>query len=373
MNSKNVSFANIMKFAGAYVACAIGSGFATGQEILQFFAGQGIMSIAGTVVTTIVFSWVGAMFMKHGYEHQLESPCEILEFYFGKKFGKYVEIAFQLVLYGVYVIMIAGAGSTLAEYFGLNPMIGRIGMAVLAFFTVIMGLTKLTDILGSLGNVIIIFALGIGIFSFISSMGSLGVEASKVADLDIIKTGGGWLWSSILYPGFNAIVVLIITCSMGKTSRNVKEATLGGLIGGILFGLAICAMNLGILSNISELYDKAVPTLALAQNISGIVAVIFSVIICCGIYTTTVPMLWGTARHFAEDRSRKMVIVALVLTVAGLLLGMTDFKVLVNIIYPFSGYMGIALFFAVAVCEYKDKRKEYGSNARKYDILETNN
>ena len=32
-----VSMANVVKFAGAYVACAIGSGFATGQEIMQFF------------------------------------------------------------------------------------------------------------------------------------------------------------------------------------------------------------------------------------------------------------------------------------------------------------------------------------------------
>ena len=37
MNEKNFNWLNVIKFAGAYVACAIGSGFATGQEILQFF------------------------------------------------------------------------------------------------------------------------------------------------------------------------------------------------------------------------------------------------------------------------------------------------------------------------------------------------
>ena len=31
MNSNSVSMKNVVKFAGAYLACAIGSGFATGQ------------------------------------------------------------------------------------------------------------------------------------------------------------------------------------------------------------------------------------------------------------------------------------------------------------------------------------------------------
>ena len=83
-----VSIRNVIKLSGAFVACAIGSGFATGQEILQFFAGQGLMSIVGTFVTTVFFAWCGGMFMKHGFEHRLESPVKILEFYFGKKIRK---------------------------------------------------------------------------------------------------------------------------------------------------------------------------------------------------------------------------------------------------------------------------------------------
>ena len=53
-----VSISNVFKFAGAYVACAIGSGFATGQEIMQFFSAQGIMSIVGTLVCMAVFCLV---------------------------------------------------------------------------------------------------------------------------------------------------------------------------------------------------------------------------------------------------------------------------------------------------------------------------
>ena len=361
---------NVLKYAGAFVACAIGSGFATGQEIMQFFTGQGIMSIAGTIVTAVIFAWIGGLFMKHGYEQQLDNPGDIISYYFGKKFGKIAEYIFQIFLYGVYVIMIAGAGATLAEYFGINPVIGRVVMAGLAFFTVILGLQKLTDILGSLGVVIILCAVGIGIYSFAANVSAIPAAAAVIPSLNITKTSGGWLWSAILYPSFNAVVVIILASSIGKNANSAKEAKLSGILGGALFGAAVLAMNLGLMANIQEIFAKSVPTLALAQKINPVFGVIFSIIICCGIYTTTVPMLWGNVRQVAKDGTLKFVLIALGLTVLGLVLGATDFKKLINIIYPFSGYAGLVLMGFAAYREYGVRKKTASIAEHASEIME---
>ena len=358
--NETVNIRNVIKLSGAFVACAIGSGFATGQEILQFFAGQGIMSIVGTLVTTVLFAWCGAMFMKHGFEHRLESPVKILEFYFGIKTGKYIETVFQIFLYGVYVIMIAGAGATLSEYFGINPMIGRVGMALFAFFTVILGLTRLGEILGGIGTVIILFTLAVGVWSFMSNFDGIAAASDIIPTLEITKAPGGWLGSAIIYPAYNAIVVIILSCSLGRNAKSGKEAMYGGLLGGILFGASILVMNLGIIAHIKEIYAKQVPTLELVSSISPVLATLFAVIICFGIYTTTVPMLWGCVRHFAEDGTKKFFVAALVLTALGLVLGMTNFRTLINIIYPASGYAGLALFAAVAYQDYKHRKSIRG-------------
>ena len=124
-------------------------------------------------------------------------------------------------------------------------------------------------------------------------------------------------------------------------------------------------MNLGLLANLGDVFDKAVPTLVLADHIHPMVGLVFSVIICCGIYTTTVPMLWGVVRHFAQDGSRKFVLVALILSALGLVLGMTDFKALVNIIYPFSGYAGVILFGFIAWREFQTKRVKHAHREKK--------
>ena len=200
-----------------------------------------------------------------------------------------------------------------------------------------------------------------------------GHAAEVIPTLEITKNSGGWLFSSILYPGFNAIAVLIFSAGIGASANSSKEALYGGLLGGVLFGLAILCMNLGLLVNIESVYDKAVPSLVLADNIHRAVGVVFSVILICGIYTTAVPMLWGVTSQFAQEKTKKFMLVALVLTVIAFFLGMTDFKVLVNTIYPFSGYMGIILMVVVLYHMLFDKRdkKEVGAALNeKYKKLE---
>lgn len=349
---------NILKFAGAYVACAIGSGFATGQEILQFFTAHGTLSIAGSFITMVLFSLLGGNVMKHARELELEVPGHIVKYYFGNTFGKIFEIVFQAFLYAIFVIMIAGAGATLAEYYGIHPLVGRIGMAAIAFLSVTLSLTKLTDILGSMGTLIVIFAIIVGLVSFLKNMDGFSNANEVVSSLEMTKSGGNWFFASILYPGFNIIAVLVFSAGVGSTANNKQEAFYGGLLGGILFGLAILCMNFGLLSQVGSIFDKEVPSLVLADQIGRVIGIVFSVILICGIYTTAVPMLWSVSSQFAKEKTKKFTVAALILTVVALVLGMTDFSKLVNIIYPFSGYVGIILMLLIFYRAIVNKQKE---------------
>ncbi len=353
----NVSFANVFKFAGAYCACAIGSGFATGQEIMQFFTAQGLMGIAGAVVTMLVFGWAGGTVMKDANKLQLKEPGKIAEYYFGKKAGNVFSVISKLFLFGVFVIMIAGAGATLSEYYGLSPLTGRLLMLGLAGISVILSLDKITDILGKMGIIIIFLAVAVGLISFLKHPGQIASASEFIAESNMTGTRGGWLVSSVLYPAFNMVVCLFFTAGIGKKANSGKEAFLGGMVGGILFGLAVLVMNLGITANIWQVFDKQIPSLVLASNITPILAPIFTVIIVCGIYTTAVPMLWSTASMFGEKGTRKYTTGVILLCVLAFVLAMTDFKVLINLIYPFSGYAGILLMVVMLIRSFRELRK----------------
>ena len=353
---QKIRFGRVLRLAGAFTACAIGSGFATGQEIMQFFTAQGIMSMLGSVVTTVIFAWCGAIFMKHGYEHKLSEPGQILEFYFGRTGGIIAAVLVELFLYSVFVIMISGAGTVLSELFGLPPMLGRLLIAALSLLTVVCGLSKLADIIGGAGAVIIVFTIAVGIIALVAAPGSIPDAAAVIPALPLTKAPGGWLWSSILYPAYNAVVVIFLSCCLGRDAASRKEAVLGGACGGIFFGLAILVMNAGLTANIAAVWESSVPVLALAKNIHPAVAFVFSVIVFLGIYSTAVPMLWSVVRSFAGDRTKRSVILSAVLSAAGLALGMTDFKTLVNTIYPFSGYAGLLIIAAATFRELFKKK-----------------
>ena len=361
MKNNEVSIIHILKYAGAFAACAIGSGFATGQEIMQFFSAYGQMGVLGTIVTTILFTWCGATFMRHGYKHNLTKPRDCAAFYFGEKAGPVIEVIFQVFLFGVLSIMIAGAGATMSEYFGISPMVGRIGMCVLAMITVVLGLQKFTDILGSLGPAIVICAIFIGFASIVRNGAQIPMADVEQEAASMTKVEGGWLWSALLYPAFNAIVVIFLSCCIGSTATSEKEATWGGVAGGLIFGGAIIVMNLGLLADLASVSQASVPTLTLAREISPLIATVFSVIICIGIYTTIVPSLWGIVRHFAADGTKKSAYLTVFLSALGLALGLTDFKVLVNTIYPFSGYAGLVLFCFMLWRNYRDRHPKIKS------------
>ncbi|MEG0620682.1 MAG: hypothetical protein RR477_06115, partial [Raoultibacter sp.] len=56
----------VIKLAGALVGTLIGSGFASGQEVMQFFTSYGLAGIIGCLVAMVLFGLLGAVFMNYG-------------------------------------------------------------------------------------------------------------------------------------------------------------------------------------------------------------------------------------------------------------------------------------------------------------------
>lgn len=48
--------------AFAFVGVVVGAGFATGQEIFQFFTSNGIYSISGIIVTGLIITLAGVSY-----------------------------------------------------------------------------------------------------------------------------------------------------------------------------------------------------------------------------------------------------------------------------------------------------------------------
>ena len=121
----------IFGIAGAFVAWVIGSGFATGQEILQFFTSYGYASYGVVIINLIGFLVLGPMLLGTGFEHREEVGFDHFRYFCGPKLGAFYSWLIPVTLVLVMAVLISGAGATLSEYYGLNHYAGAALMAVM--------------------------------------------------------------------------------------------------------------------------------------------------------------------------------------------------------------------------------------------------
>ena len=87
-----------------------------------------------------------------------------------------------------------------------------------------------------------------------------------------------------------------------------------------------------------------IPALILAGLISPWFSQILAIIVFCGIYTTSVPLLWTSVGAVAEDGSRKYKVLTVIGGAAGCVIAcFLPYKTLVNVFYGLNGYLGFIL------------------------------
>lgn len=356
--NKTFRWSKVFTFSGAIVAYLIGSGFASGQEAMQFFTAFGPIGCLGAVIITLfLYIWFSSVIMEDGRRLQLDSANKIFTYYCGKYLGQFFEIFTPIFLFLVFSVMIAGAGATLTEYYGLNPQIGRILMAVLSLGTVILGLDGLVGIVSKIGPAIIIFAVIVGIGNIIMNPSGLARADEAIAAVQVTKAASNWVISGIIFPAMGCIMLAPFLAQLGKEAQSEKEAKAGGFLGGFAFATAVMIMAYGLMASIGDLYNKDVPSLFIADKMFPAIGVIFSFILFAGIYTTAVPMLWLSCNRLVpNEKDKRFKILALILTIIAFIGGQFSFSALVNALYPISGYFGIILMLCILKTQLKNRK-----------------
>lgn len=354
-----VNALNVLRFAGAFVAFLIGSGYASGQEIMQFFTAYGIWSIGGLLIALVLFAWLGKVLMNYGHRHRDLGPDHMADqgfrYYCGKYFGTFLAWFIPIFLLLVCIVMTSGAGATLAQYFGLPNWVGSAGMCALVLVTNFFGFKRIVDVIGIVGPVIIVFSVVIATVAIAANPGGLaeaGEHAATFAGM-ANATGGAPLWAlaGLLYVAYNVTGSLPFFTQTGGTACSAREAKWGGIVGGIAFIGAAILMNAALLCHIEDVAQLEVPTLFLSDLISPVISIVFAVILMGGIYSTAAPMMWTSVNRFAPEGTKrnKIVLVAFSVIIMLVVLSPLSYGQLMGIVYPYTGYIGIVFIACVIV------------------------
>lgn len=344
-------FTRVIMLAGALLAFLIGSGVATGQEIMQYYTPYGL-EVFGTALTIIIilvvanygYAWAG----KHG---NITKGSDVFAFYCGPLMGKFFDIFTVLFCYMSYVVMVGGAAATLQQQYALPLAAGAIIMVILAGSTVMFGLDSIVNIIGKIAPVLIGLIFLICLISLIKNMGNIpaNIEAINSGAITVTKAGTNWFTSGASNGGFCILWLAGFTAALG-----IKEDFTNLMKANIIFAVVLVIVNMiigfAILAQIDVLSTIQIPNLALATELWPPIAYVFGVLIFAAIYTTACPLLWIASSRFASEERGNFKIITAVLAVLGLLVALyVPFNILMNYIYTINGYLGFIVLTIMVI------------------------
>lgn len=342
---EKTSVLRVLTYAGAIVAFLIGSGFATGQEILQYFTSYGYWGVFGTgALVLLLMTYVAVEFFSVGQAKKFERPSMIFHYYCGKHLGTFFDFFSVLFVFLSFTVMVAGAGAVFEEHYGLSKFIGGIGLAVAVGISVWFGLKSLVDVIGKIGPLIVVIAIALGVVGIVRNPGGIAEGNALLPELALTQASTNWFMAALSYVGFCMLWLAAFLTALGKTARSRKEATSGALVGAVAFSVACIIVGLGLLANITRVGNTEIPMLVLASDVNVVLASGISVMILAGIYTTAVPLLWTVSSRFFADKTPRFKYLTIGLAAVGTVIGLVlPFSQMVNIVYVINGYVGILL------------------------------
>lgn len=343
--------------SGAYLAYLAGSGFGSGQEIMQYFTSYGYAGILGILISAVLWASYAVFIVRDSRKFQLTSLHQVYLFYCGKYLGNALFIFSIAYLFCMASLMIAGAGAAFAQYFNVGNEVGRILMTALVLITGLLGMRRMVDVIGSLGPCIIVFVMLIAAIALAN--GATGVEAGNeyIRTHDLLKPSDNWLWSAIMYFSYCILFQAAYLSGIATTNpATTNQLTQGVVIGASLYVLACITTLLAFMANIEVLNGVEVPNLALGSSINPILGGIYGLILVAAIYTTTAPLIWSVTSVFAKEKTRAypwVVVITAVLAYAAS--GISSFSVLVNLVTTVAAYVGILYIVPVFYVKFVKK------------------
>jgi len=366
MDKKKLSFGAIIGFCGACIAFYIGAGFATMQEVMQYEASYGTKLWIVIAVISVIYIYTNLSFSTNGNRLKLLRGGDIYNHYCGKYIGTFYDYFSAFFCYMCFIVMCGGANSTATQQWGLPNGVGAVILTVCVIATALFGLDGILNALGKIGPLIIVIILLVSVISAINGAAYLSknleyvnsgaaengklliknfMDASgQTRDIAITQVGNGNPFlSGFSYGGFVILWFAAFLAEVGAKNK-LKEVNFGMLLSTVfIMGTAVLA-SYALICYIGETGEADIPALVLAKSISPILAQALAVIIFCGIYTTSVPLLWTGVGKISKEGTKKYK----VLTVVGGVIGCVaacflPYKGLVNVLYGMNGYLGFIL------------------------------
>lgn len=335
-------FSNIMKVAFLYMATIIGAGFASGQEIIQFFSMYYAGGFFGIVLAGLLFSIVGYVVLNKVYTERISCYDEFLFPMAGYFLGRLMEFIVMLFMSCLMCVMVAGLGNILVELTGLDYRYCVAISAAAALLAIMTNIKGIVTISTFVSPVLIAGIIFVGFYILASKDTSVFNISDKVR-----LVTDNWVFSAILYVSYNTLLSTVIMSRMLPYLKTNRVGKWGGIFGGGMLCITALILNSALYSFYPHSIISEIPVLGIIQNNSRLLANIYSIILILAMYTSAVTAGYCLTERISTKMKINYKLVGAVLCAVVIPMSSLGFSSLIAALYPVFGYLGLFLLFVI--------------------------
>ncbi|WP_337032355.1 hypothetical protein [Paenibacillus illinoisensis] len=325
----------VLQIAFTYIGTVVGAGFATGQEILQFFTQYGKWATITIGLSTILFVWLGTKMMLIAHDTGSRTYEDLNKHLFGHKAGKWITWITLLILIGVNSVMLAGAGSVFVEHLGLHYQTGLIITIVGTYLLLGRGIKAILQ----MNSIVVPMMLLLSILMITSTIHLPGALrfVTLTTDTNPIKV---WL-SPLLYSSFNLVLAQAVLVPVGNQIRDRNVLKWGGVLGGIGVGFMLLAAHFAMSAQMPGIMQFEIPMGSIAFQLGWAVQAVYVTLIFMEIFTTFVADIYGMTLQLSQHLQVPPRLITLTIMMLCYSLSQFGFSSLLSILYPIFGSLAL--------------------------------
>ncbi|MCJ8010396.1 hypothetical protein MUG84_01395 [Paenibacillus sp. KQZ6P-2] len=325
----------IFQIAFTYIGTIVGAGFATGQEIIQFFTQFGKWGALTIMLATALFIWLGTKMMLMSRQISARSYEDLNKHLFGPKAGSVISMIMLIVLIGVNSVMLAGAGSVFMEHLNLHYQTGLLLTIIGTYLLLKHGIHAILQI----NSIVVPMMLTLSLLIVLNTIKLPTADRflSLSTDHHMVAI---WL-SPIIYTAFNLVMAQAVLVPLGSKTESKTAVKWGGMIGGFGVGLMLLSAHIAISAHMPGIQQYEIPMGIIATHLGPVVQIIYVVLIFMEIFSTFVADIYGITLQLQQHTSLSPKLISVGVMFICFLLSQVGFSSLLSVLYPLFGCLAI--------------------------------
>lgn len=339
-----------LQIGAVFIGTVVGAGFASGQEIMQFFTCFGGIGMLTLIMSGILFYIIAASVMETAIRYNTYNYKELIYRTAGNRIGFVFDILVTAFLFIGTSIMFAGSGALFQESLNLSRAWGIALMALLTLVVILQALTgvlKVNSIIVPLLFVVIVVVLGATIMN--SDMGSISSKLSKNYRGGFIKPIAFFLF----YCCYNTFLSLGVLTAIPEKIKNPSVLKIGVFFGAMGLMLLSLMLNTSLTLKSPQVFEYSIPMSYITSGFGKTIKSTVAICIWCAIFSTAVSNAFSIAKRLSGNRHMSYMLTCFITVLGCLPLSFLEFKGLISFFYPIFGAFSMFIIFRLVYTSFR--------------------